>query len=73
MAGFTAAFPQEASIIRTMRRPKQGGGSLGRPRFVAVANWRGGRIVREAKAVAPSAWSWAHGKTEAAVRIEDFV
>jgi hypothetical protein len=71
MAGFTAAFPQDASIIRTMRRPKQGGGSLGRPRFVAVANWRGGRIVREAKAIVPSAWDWAHGDAEAAVRLED--
>lgn len=31
-------------------------GSLGRPRFVAVARWRGGRVVREAKARLPSAW-----------------
>ena len=31
-------------------------GSLGRPRFVAVAEWRGGRVVREAKARLPSAW-----------------
>ena len=54
-----------------MRPPKQGGGSLGRPRFVAVANWRGGRIVREAKAVVPSAREWAHGDAEAAVCIEE--
>jgi Uncharacterized protein conserved in bacteria (DUF2252) len=40
-----------------------GGGSLGRPRFVAVATWRGGRVVREAKALVPSAWHWAHGTT----------
>lgn len=71
MAGFVAALPKEASLTRTMRRPKQGGGSLGRPRFVAVANWRGGRIVREAKAIVPSAWDWAHGNAEAAVRVED--
>jgi len=28
---------------------------------VAIANWRGGRIVREAKALAASAWYWAKG------------
>lgn len=37
--------------------PRRAGlGSLGRPRFVAVAEWRGGRVVREAKALVPSAW-----------------
>ncbi len=30
-------------------------GSLGRQRFVALSDWRGGRIAREAKALAPSA------------------
>jgi len=28
---------------------------------VAVAEWRGGQIVREAKAFVPSAWNWARG------------
>jgi hypothetical protein len=36
-----------------------GAGSLGRQRFVALAEWRGGRIAREAKALAPSAGEWA--------------
>ena len=35
---------------------------LGRPRFVAVARWNSGRVVREAKALVPSAWDWAHEK-----------
>src|SRR6185295_14435473 len=36
-------------------------GSLGRQRFTAVAtNWKGGIVVREAKALAPSAWLWAN-------------
>jgi uncharacterized protein (DUF2252 family) len=30
-------------------------GSLGRERYVAIADWRGGSIAREAKALAPSA------------------
>ena len=34
-------------------------GSLGRERFVALADWRGGHIAREAKALVPSAWGWA--------------
>jgi hypothetical protein len=34
-------------------------GSLGRQRFVALAEWRGGLIAREAKALAPSACLWA--------------
>jgi hypothetical protein len=43
-------------------------GSLGRRRFVALAQWRGGSIAREAKELAESAWLWANarrpGKTE---------
>jgi hypothetical protein len=34
-------------------------GSLGRQRYVALAEWRGGSIAREAKALAPSACVWA--------------
>lgn len=34
-------------------------GSLGRQRYVAVAEWRGGSVAREAKALAPSAAVWA--------------
>jgi hypothetical protein len=26
-----------------------------------VADWRGGKVVREAKALVPSAWDWARG------------
>jgi hypothetical protein len=36
-------------------------GSLGHARFVAIAEWHGGHIAREAKAVVPSASSWATG------------
>jgi hypothetical protein len=34
-------------------------GSLGRQRYVAIAMWRGGKIAREAKALAPSACVFA--------------
>ena len=36
-------------------------GSLGRHRFVGLGTWKGGRIAREAKALAPSACVWASG------------
>src|SRR6516162_7736421 len=36
-------------------------GSLGRERYVAIADWRGGKIAREAKALATSAYAWALG------------
>lgn len=38
-------------------------GSLGRVRIVAFADWNGGRIAREAKALAPSALHWADPST----------
>jgi hypothetical protein len=33
-------------------------GSLGHARYVAIADWHGGRIAREAKALVPSSASW---------------
>jgi hypothetical protein len=47
--------------IRLCRLLKKGGGSLGRPRYAAVGYWDGGRVLREAKALVPSAWTWANG------------
>ena len=41
-----------------------GMGSLGRQRFVALADWQGGQVAREAKAAAPSACAWAYGGKE---------
>jgi uncharacterized protein DUF2252 len=34
-------------------------GSLGHARYVAIADWHGGRLAREAKALVPSSNSWA--------------
>ena len=34
-------------------------GSLGHARYVAIADWHGGRIAREAKALVPSSTYWA--------------
>ena len=40
-------------------------GSLGRPRWVARAIWRGGLVVREAKAALPSGWTLVNKGTRA--------
>lgn len=45
-------------------RREAGVGSLGQPRFVAIADWCGGSIAREAKALVPSASVWIAGKVE---------
>jgi hypothetical protein len=52
-------LPSDAVIERLATWAK-GVGSLGRPRYLAIARWRGGRVVREAKALVPSAWGWTH-------------
>ena len=50
-----ASLPKgiDKKTIRFCRVPHKGGGSLGRPRYVAVAYWRGGQVLREAKALVP--------------------
>lgn len=57
-----ASLPGKAVKPQFFRR-SAGGGSLGRPRFVVVATWRGGRVAREAKALVASAWDYSRGKT----------
>jgi uncharacterized protein (DUF2252 family) len=52
-------------------RRTAGLGSLGRPRWVAVADWKGGEVVREAKALVPSAWCRAHNVADARIRCGD--
>ena len=49
-------------------------GSLGRERYLAVAQWRGGSVAREAKALAPSACVWAAaGKGTAPIRYQEIL
>ncbi|HEX3540946.1 MAG TPA: DUF2252 family protein [Acidimicrobiales bacterium] len=55
------ALPEAAAITAGagIRSRRAGLGSLGRPRLVALAEWRGGAVAREVKALLPSAWDWA--------------
>jgi len=48
----------ESGIQYRVARRIAGLGSLGRVRLVAIADWKGGRLAREAKALAPSASHW---------------
>lgn len=59
---FEKTMPDPKLKYKVVRR-KAGLGSLGQQRFVAIADWQGGCIAREAKAVVPSAWVWLEGKT----------
>jgi len=52
------ALPEKNLAFRVAHR-QAGLGSLGRERYVALADWRGGKIAREAKALLASACAWA--------------
>jgi hypothetical protein len=52
-------MPARGLEFRVKRRTA-GLGSLGHARYVAVADFHGGRIAREAKALVPSSACWAH-------------
>jgi hypothetical protein len=60
-AALTRDLPADGLAPAFRFRAQAGMGSLGRPRFVALAEWRGGRVCREAKALAPPATAWAAG------------
>jgi hypothetical protein len=62
------AMPEPAVAIRKTARRVAGMGSLGRPRWIGVADWRGGPVVREAKALVLSAWVREHGKGKGKIR-----
>ena len=51
-------FPEAGLQYRLVHRIA-GLGSLGRERYLGIAEYRGGKIAREAKALAPSAVTWA--------------
>jgi hypothetical protein len=52
----------ERGIRYRLARRRAGMGSLGRVRLVAIADWKGGRIAREAKALTGSALQWLNPK-----------
>ncbi len=59
-------LPEPGLPYRLVKRIA-GLGSLGRHRVVALAEWRGAKIAREAKALAPSAYNWQRPRSGNAV------
>jgi hypothetical protein len=57
-AALAHLMPQRG-LSYSLRRRVSGLGSLGHLRFVALADWQGGKIAREAKALGPSACALA--------------
>jgi uncharacterized protein (DUF2252 family) len=51
----------DADVKYRVAQRTAGIGSLGRERYTAIADWRGGKIAREAKALVTSAYAWARG------------
>jgi hypothetical protein len=55
-----------APKLKLLFSPRTAGlGSLGRPRWVGLAQWQGAPVVREVKAALPSAWTRANGGSRA--------
>ena len=68
------AFLPERGLIYRVAHRVSGMGSLGRERYVAIADMGGGRIAREAKATAPSACVWIkEGKGSKKIFCEDII
>ena len=56
-----ATFPAKGLEYRVKRR-QAGVGSLGRPRYTALAEWQGKRIARDTKPLLPSTALWVEKK-----------
>lgn len=67
--GLDRMMPGKHAKYRTVHRIA-GMGSLGRQRFVAIAEYEGGFVCREAKAIAPSAWEWTAGDVSNRIRYQ---
>jgi len=64
-----AGMPEPGLEVRTAIRTA-GSGSLGRPRWMGVAEWRGASVVREAKALVSPAWALAHKGSRREIRYD---
>ncbi len=66
------ALPERDIAFRIVHR-QAGLGSLGRERYTALADWRGGTIAREAKPLTSSAWSWMSASREPRLQYSDVI
>src|SRR5262249_42747287 len=63
----------EAKIAYRIKARRAGLGSLGRLRLVAIAEWEGGPVAREAKAALPSACVWAEHESNPRVWYSEII
>jgi hypothetical protein len=66
-----AAMPERGLEIQKFYRRQAGTGSLGRPRWVGVADWHSGLVLREAKALVPSGWVRAQGLKSRRLHVQE--
>jgi uncharacterized protein DUF2252 len=72
-AALEELLPEKGLKYRVAHRTA-GMGSLGRERYVALGEWRGGKVAREAKALLESAAVWAAGaKGNGKVRYQELL
>jgi hypothetical protein len=66
-------LPEQKLKYRVVHRVA-GLGSLGRERYVAIADYRGAKVAREAKALAPSGCVWAaQGKVSERIEYQEIM
>lgn len=70
LKSLAAALPEPEIDLACWPRTA-GTGSLGRPRWIGYAIWRGGPLLREAKALVPSGWTRAHGGGSQRIRLNE--
>jgi hypothetical protein len=63
----------DAGLARRIVHRVAGLGSLGRERYLALGEWDGALVAREAKALAPSAAAWAAGRRRGPIRYAEIV
>lgn len=66
-AALAAALPGPGAVGTVVPR-RAGTGSLGRARALWRGTWAGGPVLREAKAMLPSAWARLHAPDDTAIR-----
>jgi hypothetical protein len=64
-----SSMPKPRARISMIWHRPAGLGSLGRARWTALADWRGGPVLREAKALVRSAWTLVHDPRNAKIRV----
>jgi hypothetical protein len=72
LAALVAMMPDPKLDFKVFAR-QAGQGSLGRQRFVGIADYEGGRVAREVKALAPSACVYAEGKNSSKILYQNML